>query len=73
MLLRDENGAMFDSADIEAATPGVDDPDKGPLAGVRLKDGTSRLVPVAELELAAREDLSGSSFFASWPMPPSSG
>ena len=73
MLLRDVNGTEFDSHEIEATTEHFDDPEKGALARVRLSDGTSRLLTVSELELAARDDIAGSSYFGSWPMPPSHG
>lgn len=73
MLVRDVNGAMFDSREIEATTDRFDDLEKGALAKVRLSDGTSRVVPNSELELAARDDTAGSSYFGSWPNSPSHG
>ena len=73
MLLRDVNGAGFDSREIEVTSERFDDPEKGELARVRLSDGTSRLVRASELELAARGDTAGSSYFGSWPIPPSHG
>ena len=73
MQLRDVNGAEFDSRHIEVTTERFDDPEKGALARVRLSDGTSRLVRVSELELALRDEIFSSSYFGSWPIPPSHG
>lgn len=69
MLIRDVDGAMFDSGQVEATTERFEDAQKGQLARVRLRDGTSRLVSISELELARRDDAAGASFFEAWPMP----
>ena len=69
MIVRDVQGATFDSRQIELTKEEFDDAELGRIAKVRLMDGTSRLVSASELAAAAINETADATYLQRWPNP----